>query len=106
VGLKMRIIQVDTGKIFFNVGDEIVIVNDDFLVTDVIRVESVDLIVTSPPYNVDIQYGSLRDNIPYEKYLEFTERWLQKALELVKPDGRMCLNIPLDKSKGRREEGF
>ncbi len=28
------------------------------------------------------------------------------AYELLKPDGRMCLNIPLDKSKGRSGEGF
>ncbi|MEM2135060.1 MAG: site-specific DNA-methyltransferase [Candidatus Jordarchaeaceae archaeon] len=99
-------LQIRTGKVFFNVDDEVVIVNDDFLVTDAILEESVDLIVTSPPYNVDIRYGSLRDDVPYEKYLEFTERWLRKALELVKSDGRMCLNIPLDKSRGRREEGF
>ncbi len=84
----------------------IVIINDDFLTTNLIRPNSIDLIVTSPPYNVDIHYESYRDNIPYEKYLEFTEIWLRKALELVKQDGRMCLNIPLDKSKGREGEGF
>ncbi|MFN3805164.1 MAG: DNA-methyltransferase [Pyrobaculum sp.] len=83
-----------------------VIINDDFLTTDLIKPNSVDLIVTSPPYNVDIQYESFRDDIPYDKYLEFTERWLRKALDLVKDDGRMCLNIPIDKSRGRNEEGF
>jgi site-specific DNA-methyltransferase (adenine-specific) len=94
-------------KIFFKTEDErIVIINDDFLSTNFIQPNSVDLIVTSPPYNVDIHYESFKDNIPYEKYLEFTEKWTKKALELVKSDGRMCLNIPLDKSKGRREEGF
>ena len=77
-----------------------------FLTTDLIPENSVDLIVTLPPYNVDIHYGSFRDDIPYEKYLEFTEKWLKKALTLLKPDGRMCLNIPLNKSKGRTEEGF
>lgn len=94
-------------KIFFKTRDErIIIINDDFLTTNLIRPNSVDLIVTSPPYNVDIHYETFRDDIPYEKYLEFTEKWLRKALELVKPDGRLCLNIPLDKSKGREEEGF
>jgi len=82
------------------------IYNGDFLEFDAIDKGSVDLIVTSPPYNVDIHYESFKDDIPYEKYLEFTEKWLEKALTLVKPDGRMCLNIPLDKSKGREEEGF
>jgi len=98
---------MENNRIYFKTKDSnIVIINDDFLTTSLIPEESVDLIVTSPPYNVDIHYESFKDNIPYEKYLEFTEKWLEKALTLVKPDGRMCLNIPLDKSKGRKEEGF
>lgn len=63
----------DNEKVYFRTED-IVIINDDFLITDLIPEESVDLIVTSPPYNVDIRYESFRDNIPYEKYLEFTEK--------------------------------
>jgi site-specific DNA-methyltransferase (adenine-specific) len=102
--------NLENEKIYFKTTlddeSEIVIINDDFLTTDLIQKNSIDLIVTSPPYNVDIHYGSYKDDIPYEKYLEFTELWLRKALELVKPDGRMCLNIPLDKSKGRESEGF
>lgn len=86
--------------------DGIKILNSDFLSEDTVESESVDLIVTSPPYNVDIEYESYKDDIPYEKYLEFTLKWLEKAYKLAKPDGRMCLNIPLDKSKGRREPGF
>ncbi len=100
-------LRVEREKVFFKAkGGEITIINDDFLTTSTIPPDSIDLIVTSPPYNVDIHYESFRDDIPYEKYLEFTKKWLRKALRLVKPDGRMCLNIPLDKSKGRREEGF
>ena len=95
------------GEIFFQTDDKkITIIHGDFLTIDLIPEGSIDLIVTSPPYNVDIRYESFRDDIPYDKYLEFTERWLRKALRLVKPDGRMCLNIPLDKSKGRVKEGF
>lgn len=93
------------GRIYFKTKD-LIIINDDFLSTNLIPENSVDLIVTSPPYNVDVRYGSFRDNMPYEKYLEFTEKWLAKALSLLKPDGRMCLNIPVDKSRGRRGEGF
>jgi len=100
-------LRVEQEKVFFEAkGGEITIINDDFLTTSTIPPDSIDLIVTSPPYNVDIHYESFRDDIPYERYLEFTKKWLRKALRLVKPDGRMCLNIPLDKSKGRREEGF
>ncbi|MEM1751404.1 MAG: site-specific DNA-methyltransferase [Archaeoglobaceae archaeon] len=100
-------LKKDDKRVYFQSEDgRIVILNDDFLTTALIPSNSVDLIVTSPPYNVDIHYDSFKDNIPYENYLEFTEKWLRKALDLIKPDGRMCLNIPLDKSKGREEEGF
>jgi len=94
-------------KIFFETKKkDIRIINDDFLTTNLIENNSVDLIVTSPPYNVDIHYNSFEDNMPYEKYLEFTEKWLEKAFLLVKADGRMCLNIPMDKSRGRKGAGF
>ncbi len=96
----------ENNKVYFNWNDKIIIINDDFLKDDFISEDSIDLIVTSPPYNVDINYDSFKDNIPYEKYLEFTEKWLSKALTLTKQDGRLCLNIPLDKSKGRKESGF
>ena len=94
-------------KIYFKTpSDDIIIICDDFLTTEYIEENSIDLIVTSPPYNVDIHYGSFRDNIPYDKYLEFTREWLEKALDLVKPDGRMCLNIPLDKFKGGHQSVY
>lgn len=73
----------------------VAILNSDFLQIDNIRSESIDLVVTSPPYNVGIHYKSFNDNIPYDEYLNFTMKWLEKVYELLKPDGRMCLNIPL-----------
>ena len=79
---------------------------DDFLETKAIEPNSVDLIVTSPPYDVDIKYENYDDSIPYDQYLEFTEKWLSKCYELVKPDGRFCLNIPLDKNKGGQQSVY
>ncbi len=70
------------------------------LTTKLIEPESIDLIVTSPPYNLDINYNSSSDRLPYSDYLLFTKRWLGKAYCWLKSDGRMCLNIPLDKNKG------
>ena len=103
----MKLLKTKKGKIFFETKEEnIKIIHDDFLTTNLIEENSIDLIVTSPPYNVDIHYNSFQDDIPYEKYLEFTKKWLRKAFTLTKLDGRMCLNIPLDKSKGRKGAGF
>lgn len=72
----------------------------DTLKTQLIEDNSIDLIVTSPPYNLNIEYKSYDDAKPYYEYLEFTKLWLQKCLKWLKNDGRMCLNIPLDKNKG------
>lgn len=83
--------------------DSVYIYHDDFLTTERVEENSVDLIVTSPPYNVDIQYGAYDDEIPYESYLAFTTEWLAKCLKLAKDDGRFCLNIPLDKNKGGQQ---
>ncbi len=76
--------------------------NADVLTVE-IEPESVDLIVTSPPYNVEVVYGAHRDDLSYEEYLEFSEAWLKRCYEWLKPDGRFCLNIPLDKNKGGQQ---
>lgn len=70
------------------------------LTTKLITEESIDLVVTSPPYNLNIHYKSFNDCQPYEDYLKFTKRWLQNVYKWLKSDGRLCLNIPLDKNKG------
>ena len=72
----------------------------DTLTTRLIEDNSIDLIVTSPPYNLDIEYKSHDDAKPYDEYLKFTKSWLRKCLKWLKSAGRMCLNIPLDKNKG------
>lgn len=72
----------------------------DTLKTTAIKEESIDLIVTSPPYNLDINYKSYDDAQPYNEYLKFTRKWLNRAYKWLKKDGRMCLNVPLDKNKG------
>lgn len=74
-------------KIYFKT-DDIEIYNDDFLKTDCIREESIDLVITSPPYNVDIKYNSYNDDINYETYLEFSQKWLAKTFKFLKNDGR------------------
>ena len=77
--------------------------NHDILRITAIPKSSIDLIVTSPPYNVNIKYNSHRDGASYCDYLRFTEAWLRKCYTLAKNDGRFCLNIPLDKNKGGQQ---
>ncbi|MEW6654788.1 MAG: site-specific DNA-methyltransferase [Bacteroidota bacterium] len=72
----------------------------DVLNSNTFEKEFIDLIVTSPPYNVDIQYNSNKDDLTYEQYLEFSEKWMTNCFKWSKPQGRFLLNIPLDKNKG------
>jgi len=75
------------------------IINEDILTTNKIPSDSIDLIVTSPPYNIDIKYNSHTDNVQYDEYLTFSRNWLARCFEWLKNDGRICLNVPLDKNK-------
>jgi len=79
------------------------IYNADFLKIGCIEEGTIDLIVTSPPYNVGVKYSSHDDKMSYEDYLVFTREWLAKCYRLAKEDGRLCLNIPLDKNKGGQQ---
>jgi site-specific DNA-methyltransferase (adenine-specific) len=57
---------------------------------------SVDLIVTSPPYNVGIDYDSHDDRMSMEDYWLFTKEWLSAAFHTLKDDGRIAVNIPYE----------
>jgi len=66
---------------------------------------SVDLIVTSPPYGVNIAYDVHDDDMEISEYLEFTRKWMTEAYKVLKDDGRIALNIPYEinrQSKGGR----
>ena len=79
------------------------LIHDDVLTTTRVDANSVDLVVTSPPYNVDIQYNSHKDDVSYADYLEFSRKWMSRCFEWLKDDGRFCLNVPLDKNKGGQQ---
>ncbi len=97
--IRSKKIKNQNHNYYFNRVGAVIYKNDFLKMTD-IPPSSVDLIVTSPPYNVDIHYSSNKDNLSYDEYLEFTEKWIKKCYELARDDGRFCLNIPLDKNKG------
>ena len=56
----------------------------------------VDLIVTSPPYNVGIQYDIHNDEIVMDEYWKWSKKWLTEAYRLLKDDGRIAINIPYE----------
>jgi len=55
--------------------------------------ESVDVIVTSPPYNLGIRYNSYDDTLSPDDYLEWTRTWVAGAARVLKRDGSLFLNV-------------
>lgn len=88
-------------RIFYK-DENSVILQGDMLTDARIPENHIDLIVTSPPYNVNKNYGASNDNLSYEEYLEFTRKWLEKCYGWAKCDGRLCMNIPVDTGKGEQ----
>jgi site-specific DNA-methyltransferase (adenine-specific) len=88
-----------TANLYFNKSDTF-LYRGDVLYPHTFTEEFIDLVVTSPPYNVDIQYSSNNDDLSYEEYLDFTRKWIANVFSWTKNQGRFLLNIPLDKNKG------
>ncbi len=63
---------------------------------------SIDLVVTSPPYNLGKNYGIYRDNLTHQDYLIWTKSYLKEIFRVLKSDGRLCLNIAMDSSVNGR----
>ena len=57
---------------------------------------SVDLVVTSPPYNCGINYDTHIDTLSMDDYWGWTKEWLEESYRLLKDDGRVSINIPYE----------
>ncbi len=55
--------------------------------------ESVDVVVTSPPYNIGIDYGVYDDKRSHSEYLEWCGRWAFEIRRILRPDGSFFLNL-------------
>ncbi len=53
---------------------------------------SIDLILTSPPYNIGIDYDSYNDDRDWGEYYDWCRVWLTECLRVLKPDGRIALD--------------
>ena len=55
--------------------------------------ESVDLVVTSPPYNLGIQYKEYDDSKTTKEYLKWAAAWARELKRILKPNGSFFLNL-------------
>lgn len=66
-----------------------------------INKNSIDLVVTSPPYNIDLgnnkynknPYDLYNDNKKHENYIQWLFEIFTKIYEILKEGGRVCINI-------------
>lgn len=56
--------------------------------------ESVQLVVTSPPYNAAKGYDGYADDLPTDDYLDFLEETMGQLSSVVEPSARVVLNLP------------
>jgi len=61
-----------------------------------------DLIVSSPPFGLDVAYADGGDVADYATYRHLMATWSAELCRVSNPrHGRVCLEVPLDRSKGR-----
>jgi site-specific DNA-methyltransferase (adenine-specific) len=69
---------------------------------------SVQLVVTSPPYFAYKDYGDDEGNIEnlpsYEEYVDYFEEWFKELYRVVDEDGRVCIVVD-DKHTNLKTEG-
>ena len=54
---------------------------------------SVDVVVTSPPYNLGIKYKAYDDTRPREHYLQWIGQWADAVKETMADNGSLFLNV-------------
>lgn len=78
------------------------IINADALqFVDTLPDKSINLVVTSPPYNVDLgnnkyntnPYDLYNDNKEHVEYIQWLKQLFGKIKQLLTEDGRVCINI-------------
>jgi site-specific DNA-methyltransferase (adenine-specific) len=75
------------GKIVFYLGDAGTILRNN------IRKRSVDVVVTSPPYNLGKPYGPCRDRLPRDEYIDWIAEICSSVAGVLSEDGSFFLNL-------------
>lgn len=54
---------------------------------------SVDCVITSPPYNFDMEYGEYKDSKDWNDYFSWLGTVFRECYRVLKDDGRLIVNI-------------
>jgi DNA modification methylase len=96
---KNNITKVELYNNIFYYGDVLEVLKE-------IESNIIDLVFTSPPYNVGIKYENWNDNLKYNDYLEFLRKVIQELYRVIKDDGRLAINVPSITAEGEYKPLF
>ncbi len=49
--------------------------------------ETVDIIITDPPYNIKKNFGLCKDNMDMDSYVKWCDVWINECIRVLKPTG-------------------
>jgi site-specific DNA-methyltransferase (adenine-specific) len=75
------------------VGDQTLLAGDCLQILTSLPPASIDVVVTSPPYNLNIPYGHYRDAREDDEYIKWLVNVFSELKRVVKADGSLFLNI-------------
>jgi site-specific DNA-methyltransferase (adenine-specific) len=58
-----------------------------------VKTSTVDVVVTSPPYNLGVGYSSYVDRLPEQEYMKWTLEWASEIARCLAEDGALFLNL-------------
>lgn len=52
---------------------------------------SIDIVITDPPYNIGKSFGLYKDNMKLNEYLDWCDKWISECIRIVKPSGSIFI---------------
>ena len=77
---------IDSSRLTFHQGDCLTLLA-------LLPPASIDVVVTSPPYNLGIRYRTYEDALPRDQYLAWTGRWVAAVARVLTEEGSLFLNV-------------
>ena len=87
--------DVKAGDVY-QLGDHYLMCGDSTKEDDIAKLTGgggIDMVVTSPPYNVGIKYQSYEDKQARDKYFELIKQVLENCQKVLKPGRFICWNV-------------
>ena len=53
--------------------------------------DSVDLVITDPPFNIGKKYNTYKDNMSHDEYIKWCYKWLLECVRVMKPGASLYL---------------